>query len=177
MLMCVADVSGKGLPASLVMSNMQATLRALLGRLPSLPELAASASDLLHQSTATEKYVTAAFLDLSPGTDQARYVSAGHPDSLLIRGSGEVIRLGSTGLPLGLLGPGRLYEQSEFVLESGDCVVLYSDGVPDAQNESGDEFGDQRLLTVLQAAITESADTLVDRVFDAIDAFAGAAPQ
>lgn len=176
-LMCVADVSGKGLPASLVMSNMQATLRALLGQRPSLPELAARASDLLHQSTATEKYVTAAFLELSPGAAQARYVSAGHPDSLLIRRSSEVIRLGSTGVPLGLLGPGRRYEQTEFVLEPGDCIVLYSDGVPDALNESGDEFGDQRLLTVLQAAITESADTIVARVFEAIDAFADAAPQ
>lgn len=176
-LMCVADVSGKGLPASLVMSNMQATLRALLGQRPSLPELSARASDLLHQSTATEKYVTAAFLELSPGTDQAWYVSAGHPDSLLIRRSSEVIRLGSTGVPLGLLGPGRRYEQTEFVLEPGDCIVLYSDGVPDALNESGDEFGDQRLLTVLQDALTESADTLLARVFEAIDAFAGATPQ
>ncbi len=177
MLLCVADVSGKGLPASLVMSNMQATLRALLGQRPSLPELAARASDLLHRSTARETYVTAAMLDFAPESGAARYVGAGHVDSLLLRGDGEVSRLRSTGLPLGLLGPGRSYEQVELVLESGDCLVLYSDGVPDALDESEEEFGDERLISVLAAARGESADTVVERVFQAIDSFVGGAPQ
>jgi serine phosphatase RsbU (regulator of sigma subunit) len=177
MLMCVADVSGKGLPASLVMSNMQATLRALLGRLPSLPDLASRASDLLYASTAPEKYVTAALFELEPDSGVARYVSAGHAQNLVLKASGEVIRLSSTGAPLGLLGPGLAYQQTDLVLESGDCVVLYSDGVPDAQNESDEEFGEDRLLDVLRASREAPAEVIVARVFEAIDAFAAGAPQ
>ena len=71
MLLCVADVSGKGLPAALLMSNMQATLRALLGRIASLPPLAGHASELLFAATSPEKYVTAALAELDPATGGA----------------------------------------------------------------------------------------------------------
>ncbi len=177
MLMCVADVSGKGLPASLVMSNMQATLRALLGRLPSLPDLAARASDLLFASTAPEKYVTAAFLELAPETGTAQFVSAGHVDNLLLRPNGDTMALTSTGMPLGLLGLGLPYDKVELALEPGDCLVLYSDGVPDAQNETDEEFGEERLRAVVRDAVAGGAEAVCTQVFDAIDAFAGGAPQ
>jgi phosphoserine phosphatase RsbU/P len=176
-LMCVADVSGKGLPASLVMSNMQATLRALLGHLPSLPDLAARASDLLFASTAPEKYVTAAFLELAPEKDTAQFVSAGHVDNLLLRANGEAKALTSTGMPLGLLGLGLQYEKVELALEPGDCLVLYSDGIPEAQNETDEEFGEERLRVVVRDAVADGAEAVCAQVFEAIDAFAGGAPQ
>jgi len=156
-LLCVADVSGKGLPAALLMSHMQATLRALLGRTASLQELAGHAHDLLHGSTADNKYVTAALVKLDPATGRASYVSAGHINSLVVTRSGDVVPLGSTGAPLGLLPPGLPYDTTMIDLRPGDCLVLCSDGVPDAQNEAGDEFGEARLT--------------------AIDACAGVAPQ
>jgi sigma-B regulation protein RsbU (phosphoserine phosphatase) len=176
-LYCVADVSGKGLPASLLMSHMQATLRALLGRTSSITELAAQASDLLHGSTAGNKYVTAALLELDPASGAARYVSAGHIDSWLVRYDGETVPLASTGAPLGLLPPGLPYEETRVVLAPGDVVVLCSDGVTDAQNEAGEEFGEERLGAIVKASRAEGADVMVSRVFEAIDAFAGAAPQ
>ena len=176
-LLCVADVSGKGVPASLLMSHMQATLRALLGRTASLQGLTGHAHDLLHGSTADNKYVTAALLELSLATGLASYVSAGHINSLLVRKSGEVVSLGSTGAPLGLLPPGMPYETTAVALEPGDCLVLCSDGVPDAQNVSDDEFGESRLTAILQDSRDQSSAEIVSRVFDAIDQFAGAAPQ
>src|SRR3970040_430664 len=93
----------RGLPAALLMSNMQATLRALLGRLSSLCELAAQASELLFATTAANKYVTAALLELTPATGAARYVSAGHTDCLLLRAGGEEVWLKSRGATLGWL--------------------------------------------------------------------------
>lgn len=177
LLLCVADVSGKGMPAALLMSHMQATLRALVGRAASLPALATQASDLLFASTAGNKYVTAALLDIEPSEGQARYVSAGHVDGLLVRASGDSERLESTGTPLGLLPPGIPYEERIVSVEPGDCLVLYSDGVVDAQNDRGEEFGEQRLFDIVARSRIEPAALVVDRVFQAIDAFVAGAPQ
>ena len=176
-LLCVADVSGKGVPASLLMSHMQATLRALLGRTASLQQLVEHAHALLHASTADNKYVTAALLQLAPATGRASYVSAGHINSLLVRRDGEVLLLGSTGAPLGLLPPGLPYETTMVDIQPGDCLILCSDGVPDAQNESDDEFGESRLTAIVRECRHQSSETIVANVFTAIDAFAGSAPQ
>jgi serine phosphatase RsbU (regulator of sigma subunit)/putative methionine-R-sulfoxide reductase with GAF domain len=176
-LLCVADVSGKGLPASLVMANMQATLRALLGRTASLPALAAEASDLLFASTSPEKYVTAALVDLEPRSGALRVVSAGHVDTFILRASGDVVTLSSSGTPLGLMPPGLPFGETMRHLDAGDTLVLFSDGVPEAQNIFDEEFGEDRLIDVLREAAADSADQVIDRVMAAIDAFVGGAPQ
>jgi serine phosphatase RsbU (regulator of sigma subunit) len=177
LLVCVADVSGKGLPAALVMSNMQATLRALLGRRDALPILAHHASHLLYGATAPEKYVTAALVELAPTTGALKFVGAGHVDNVIVRHNGDVVSLTSTGTPLGLLPDSPPYTQLDFALEPGDRLVLYSDGVTEAQNDEGEEFGESRLLEVLRGSSTDTADVLIDNVIRAIDAFAGTAPQ
>ncbi len=177
LLFCVADVSGKGMPAALLMSHTPATLRALLGGARTLPSLAAQASDLLYASTATNKYVTAALLDLDVETGSASFVSAGHVDCLLARADGTAVRLASTGAPLGLLPPGLPYEDTAVDIGVGDCLVLFSDGIADAQNEAEEEFGDARLLDLVSASRTQPASAIVDRVFAAIDGFAAGAPQ
>jgi sigma-B regulation protein RsbU (phosphoserine phosphatase) len=183
-LLCVADVSGKGLPASLLMSNMQATLRALLGRVPTLVELAARTNELLHATTPSNKFVTAILLELTPATGEARYVNAGHGDCMLLRGSsGEVERLESTGLPLGMMPSemlqmlGKMYEEKRLQLHSGDLLALYSDGVTEAYDEAENEWGDERLLVCLRPAADAPAQAIVAKVFEEIDRFAGAAPQ
>jgi serine phosphatase RsbU (regulator of sigma subunit) len=177
LLLCVADVSGKGLPASLVMSNMQATLRALLGRTASLPALADQASALLYAATTPEKYVTAAFVDLDTELGTLKFVGAGHVDTLVVRRSGEAVLLVSTGTPLGLIQPGLPFGESELALEPGDLLVLYSDGVTEAQNEAEEEYGADRLLEVVRAAAGEPPDAMIARILESIDAFAGDAPQ
>jgi sigma-B regulation protein RsbU (phosphoserine phosphatase) len=177
MLLCIADVSGKGMPAALLMSHTQATLRALVRRPSSLPALATQASDLLFASTAANKYVTAAFLDLDVATGAARYVSAGHVDCLLVKADGTPVRLESTGAPLGLLPPGMPFGETTVTLQPGDCVVLYTDGVADAQNEAAQEFGDDRLVDTVTTLKNRSAGTIVDGVFSAIDNFVGTASQ
>ncbi|HWW84585.1 MAG TPA: GAF domain-containing SpoIIE family protein phosphatase [Vicinamibacterales bacterium] len=176
-LLCVADVSGKGMPAALLMSHTQATLRALVGRSASLASMASHASDLLFASTAPNKYVTAAFLEVDPGTGVARYVSAGHVDCLVLKADGQITRLGSTGAPLGLLPPGLSYEETSVAIAPGDLVLLYSDGVVDAQNAAGEEFGDERLIEVMTRLPDQSPVTIVDGIFSALDGFVGAAQQ
>jgi sigma-B regulation protein RsbU (phosphoserine phosphatase) len=177
LLLCVADVSGKGLPASLVMSNMQATLRALLGRTASLPALAGHASDLLYGATSPEKYVTAALAELVPRTGVVRFVGAGHLDNVILRADGSIVPLASTGAPLGLLPPGLPYGETDQILHLGDALVLYSDGVTDAHDAIGEEFGETRLQEILRGAMGQPAGRIIDRIFEAIDTFVAGTPQ
>jgi phosphoserine phosphatase RsbU/P len=95
----------------------------------------------------------------------------------LIRADGEAVRLCSTGAPLGLLPPGLPYDEVSVAVAPGDCLVLYSDGVADARSDSGEEFGDERLLELLVHARTQPAAAIIEHVFDAIDRFAANAPQ
>lgn len=175
-LICVADVSGKGLPASLLMSNNQATLRALLGRIASLTELAAITNELMYASSPSNKYVTAILLELDPVGGRARYVNAGHTDCLLLRSDGEAVWLKATGTPLGLLSD-MPYEEEYFEMHPGDLIALFSDGVTEAQDEHENEFGEARLADLLRPIAHLPAELIVDRVFEAIDSFAGSAPQ
>lgn len=175
-LFCVADVSGKGIAASLLMSNIQATLRALLGREASLAELARCINELLYTSTPGNKYATAVFLTLDPATGECHYVSAGHTEALVLERSGAALRLGATGLALGLF-PGIRYEEETFTLAAGDVVALYSDGISEAQNADEDEYGTDRLIRSLQQHSLRSADEIVQGVIDDLDEFVGSAPQ
>jgi len=173
---CVADVSGKGIAASLLMSSVQATLRALLGRETSLGELARCTNDLLHAATPGNKYVTGIFLGVCPATGAASYVNAGHTEGLVVRAGGTVERLPATGVPMGLF-PGARYDEGEFRLAAGDLVALYSDGVTEAQNAAGDEFGGERLAAALTAARDRPARDVVVAVMDDLDAFVAGIPQ
>jgi sigma-B regulation protein RsbU (phosphoserine phosphatase) len=176
-LFCVADVSGKGLPASLLMSSMQANLRALSNRVTSLTELAASINGLLYATSPSNKFVTAIILEIDPATGAGRYVNAGHNECVLLRhDAGETELLKSTGLPLGML-PGMTYEEGSFQLGAGDLLALYSDGVPEAYDEAENEWGEERLLETLKSSRDESAANIVTRIFEEIDLFAGVAPQ
>ncbi len=175
-LICVADVSGKGIPASLLMSSIQATLRALLSPQLPLVELVTRTSQLLYATTPASKYATAVLALLDPSAGQVRYVNAGHNDGLLLRAGGEVERLTSTGPPLGLL-PGIPFEEQSVALQPGDLLAVYSDGVVEAQNEQEEEFEEERFLESLRARGDGDADGIIDAVFEAVMSFAGNAPQ
>jgi sigma-B regulation protein RsbU (phosphoserine phosphatase) len=175
-LLCVADISGKGVAASLLMANLQATLRALLSANPALTELAARTSDLLYASTPASKYATAFFLlyDAAPGT--AEFVNGGHNEGLVLRASGEVELLRATGMPVGLL-PCRAYEAGAFVLGAGDLLLLYTDGVTEADNPAGEEFGLDRTIECVKRHRTAAPEELLDHLFASIDAFVAGAQQ
>lgn len=182
-LLCVADVSGKGLPASLLMSNMQATLRALLGRVPTLVELVSLTNKLLYATTPSNKFVTAILFEIFPDSGKANYVSAGHGDCVLLRANGAAEKFDSTGLPLGMMDSellemlGKGYEEKHVELNAGDLLALYSDGVTEAYDVDENEWGDERLLKCLRPIIEESSQAIVGKVFAAIDDFAQTAPQ
>jgi serine phosphatase RsbU (regulator of sigma subunit) len=177
LLVCVADVSGKGMPAALLMSHIQATLRALAGRSASLSTLAEQAGELLYAATSPEKYVTAALAELTPSSGQLQFAGAGHLDNVILCGDGAIIPLCSTGAPLGLLPPGMPCGETSAGLGPGDALLLFSDGVTDAQNAEGDEFGETRLHDLLRDVAGAPAAAIIDRVFSGVEAFVAGHPQ
>ncbi len=175
-LVCVVDISGKGIFASLLMSNIQATLRALVFRENSLPIVAQTANDLLYATTPSNRYATALLLIYEASTGACRWVNCGHTDGIILRANGDVEMLACSGIALGLF-PARTYEEQTFELRAGDLLAIYSDGVTDAQNEAEEDFGTDRLVDVLKQHGALPAADVVERVFEAIDDFAGSAPQ
>ncbi|MDE3198719.1 MAG: PP2C family protein-serine/threonine phosphatase [Acidobacteriota bacterium] len=175
-LVCVVDISGKGIFASLLMSNIQATLRALVSRESSLPIVAQTANDLLYATTPSNRYATAFQMIYEAATGACRWINCGHTDGIVVRADGSVEMLECNGIALGLF-PARTYDEVPIQLRAGDLMAIYSDGVTDAQNEAEEEFGTERLVEVLKTHASVPAESVVDRVFEAIDAHAGTAPQ
>lgn len=175
-VMCVADISGKGVSAALLMSTIQATLRTLLRRESSLVEIAGVTNELLYATTPSNKFATAFLCAIEPATGQCRYVNCAHNASVLLRADDTVEMLDGPGLALGLF-PMRTHKEAWFELRPGDVLALYSDGVSEAQDLVSDEFGTDRLTECMRAKRHEPASAIVDHVFEAIDAFAGEAPQ
>jgi sigma-B regulation protein RsbU (phosphoserine phosphatase) len=173
---CVADVSGKGIAASLLMSNFQASLRALLSSGIPLVEVVTRMNNLMHASTAANKYVTAIFMDVDPESGHARVVNAGHNDGVILRADGTAERLKAGGLAVGLMA-GRTYAETEWQLGPGDLVALYSDGVTEANDPEENEYSIERLIELLREKRAVRADEVVRATYESVDAFAATAPQ
>lgn len=175
-LLCVVDISGKGMFAALLMSNIQATLRALLSREQSLAAVAQQANQLLHATTPANRYATAFLAQYDPLTGVCQWVNCGHNDGVVLRKSGDVELMPCSGIALGLF-PRMSYQEQTFALHEGDLLAIYSDGVTEANDTSEREFGLERFVEVLNAQRERPAGEIVDTVLQEIDAFVGEAPQ
>jgi serine phosphatase RsbU (regulator of sigma subunit) len=144
-LLC-ADVSGKGVSAALMMANLQAIARAHCGS-SLLPP--AQFVEVLNRELAgrfgDNRYATLFWGEFDVRTQKLRYVNAGNPSAILIRPGGRVERLVSDGFPIGMFGNAK-YSHQEVLLEAGAALVIFSDGLTDAVNVRGEEFGDERLV-------------------------------
>jgi serine phosphatase RsbU (regulator of sigma subunit) len=176
----IADVSGKGIAAALVMSVVQASLRVISSEhAPPPSALAAKMNAFLHQATGANKYATFFYGELDPQGRSLRYVNAGHNPPLLARrtGSGtEIVELTAGGTVLGLF-PAMAYDEASVPLCPGDVLVAYTDGVPEAQNEQGEEFGEDRVKALLRDAAGRSADEIASGFAEAMRAWVGTAEQ
>jgi len=169
---CLGDVTGKGLPASLLMANVQATLRGQAIVNPSPKECLTRANRLLYESTSPEKFVTLFYAILDAENYQVAFCNAGHDHPYLITRSGEVVRLKTGGLMLGVM-PDYPFAEDSVALNPDDTLVIYSDGIPEAMNSSGEFFGDPALEAVLKLHSSESAGQLLNVVVDAVKKYAG----
>jgi sigma-B regulation protein RsbU (phosphoserine phosphatase) len=146
--LCIADVAGKGMPAALLMSNLQAAVRGLAS--PSLPpnELCVRLNSLLCRNVASDRFVTLFYAQLDGPSRRLHYVTAGHNPPVVMHQDGSHDRLQQGGGVLGIF-PNQKFELGCVDLQSGDILVLFTDGVTEARSVDDEEFGDQRLLGVL----------------------------
>jgi serine phosphatase RsbU (regulator of sigma subunit) len=142
----VADIAGKGIGAALLMANLQAALRSQCATAWEQPErFLQSVNQLLYENTAEGDYATLFFAEYNDDTRKLRYSNCGHPPALLLRGDGGLERLGATCTVVGLFDKWDC-AMEERELAPGDAVLLYTDGVTEALNDEGEEFGEARLL-------------------------------
>jgi predicted permease len=175
----IADVAGKGVPAALLMSVVQASLRVLTdGEIECAP-LAAKMNRFLARSTAANSYATFFYAQIEPGAGRLRYVNAGHNPPLLARRTAagvDIQELKEGGTVLGLFGHAG-YDAAEVAILPGDVLIAFTDGVTEARNRDGDEFGEDRVHALLTECIGASADALAATLAERVRSFvAGAEP-
>ncbi len=169
----VADVSGKGTPASLMMASVHAWLRATAGTAPPARVLE-RLNRFLYASTQTSRYVTLFYAELDPARRVLAYVNAGHVPPYAVKAGGGEARLTAGGPVLGLLEEVSL-EAREIALQPGDLVAVVTDGATEAQDPSGEELGDERVRAALRSAGDEGAPAALASLVRAVDAWTGAA--
>jgi phosphoserine phosphatase RsbU/P len=168
----VADVSGKGIPAALIMATFRAALRTEMRRQADLRSVAAQLNRVVLESRDAARFVTAAFGVLEPARGRFTYVNCGHNPPLLLRGPGGRESLNGGGPALGLLEGGP-FEAGTATLARGDCLVLYTDGVVEPTDEGDDEFGVDRLEAAVRSASDRPAAAALRCVIEATRAFSG----
>jgi sigma-B regulation protein RsbU (phosphoserine phosphatase) len=168
----IADVSGKGIPAALIMATFRAALRTEMRRLKSLPAVAARLNGVVLEFRDAARFVTAVCGVLETTSGRVSYVNCGHNPPLLLRGTGGSERLRRGGAALGLF-PRERFKAGTTFLEPGDSLVLYTDGVVEPEDEHETEFGDERLETVIRAAAGQPASEALRSVIQATQAFSG----
>ncbi len=175
MLIALGDVSGKGTAAALLMSSLHAAIHAQVAAKSSLEETINSVNRYLAENTPANRFVTLFIAELSPQTGMLRYINAGHNPPLVGHADGTIEQLSSGGFPLGIL-PAAEFEVGEIPLRSGEALVIYSDGVSEANNIREEEFGMERLSAVVKDNLNASAAGIRDKVESALSAFTETAP-
>ena len=168
--MAIADVSGKGVPASLIMASVRAFLRAQVDNVYYLYEVMRRINGMLCRDTKSGEFVTLFYGVLDARNRRFTYANAGHPPALVLR-DGEVIELANDNMVLGV-SEDEPYVQSMFLLEKGDFLLLYTDGLPDAANFRFERFGRQRIVDALKRG-GPTADTVAHNILWEMRKFAG----
>jgi serine phosphatase RsbU (regulator of sigma subunit)/pSer/pThr/pTyr-binding forkhead associated (FHA) protein len=164
----IGDVAGKGLPAALMMTCLQSKVQALAESHREPAELVTHLNRSLKTTCPENRFVTLFYALLDPPSGELVYSNAGHNPPLVARASGEVIPLQEGGPVLGIM-PALIFEEHRVLIEPGDALLLYSDGVTEAANAEGEEFGEKRLAELLAASRQAGAERIVDAVHDAVE--------
>ena len=167
----IGDIAGKGMPAALMMANLQANLRSQCATAVEHPErFLQSVNRLFYESTTDSAYATFFYSEFDDRTGQLRFANCGHLPALVLRSSGSVERLGPTATVLGLFSAWEC-RTAELRLTAGDLLAIYTDGITEAFDARDDEFGEGRLLEALQAHRDLPPQDLVTAIYDDVRRF------
>ena len=172
LLAAVADVTGKGVPASLLMANLQACLHVLEPMDMTIEEAASQINRVICENTEADKFITFFYGIYNARSRTFQYVNAGHNPPLLLRKGDGFERLEVGGLLFGVMS-GAPYERGEVTVEAGDLIAMYTDGVTEAADADGEEFGEERLIDLLRTHRAATSQQIVDIVNRTIREFTG----
>jgi serine phosphatase RsbU (regulator of sigma subunit) len=167
----IADVSGKGISAALLMASLRSALLAEVQPGFDIAVMTGRLNDFVHRSTDSKSFITFFFGELDRRTGEFRYINAGHNPPFVARNGGGFEALGSSGFPLGMF-PGARYEAGAVRLEPGDIAVLYTDGIPEARNEEGEEYTEERFRSSVAGNRVLPAGDLCQKVLADIHSYA-----
>ncbi|HET7220014.1 MAG TPA: SpoIIE family protein phosphatase, partial [Vicinamibacterales bacterium] len=177
----IGDVSGKGIPASLLMASLRAYLRGgqTMHHQSDLAEVMRNLNTLVYESSDANRYATFFYAEFDATSRTLTYVNAGHNAPMVFRqtdGGREPLRLDTGGPVIGLMEDCS-YRQASVTLAAGDVLVAYTDGVSEAMNGADEEWGEERLINVVRPNRAVSARALIDQLMNSADAFVAGAPQ
>lgn len=176
-VLAVADVAGKSIPAAMLMATFQASLKTLSTAQVPLPELAANMNRYAYGNSQGGLRFTTAFLAEYDTVRRALdYINAGHNNPILRRASGQIERLDIGGLPLGIM-PDITYQAGSVTLAPGDWLVIFTDGLVEAENARQEEYGEARLLAALERYKAVEPKDLLKQLMAEVDLFVGNTPQ
>lgn len=173
----VADVAGKSIPAAMLMATFQASLKTLSTAQVPLPELAANMNKYACSNSQGGLRFTTAFLSEYDASRRIfTYINAGHNNPILRRSNGLVERLDVGGLPLGIMAEAQ-YQSASVALGPGDWLIIFTDGLSEAENAAQEEYGETRLLAAIAAGASSTPAEMLNRFMGEIDLFVGNTPQ
>ena len=176
-VLAVADVAGKSIPAAMLMATFQASLKTLSTAQVALPELASNMNRYACTNSQGGLRFTTAFLaEYDPLHRTLDYINAGHNNPILHRASGQIERLDVGGLPFGIQ-PEVKYESATVTLAPGEWLIIFTDGLVEAENARQEEYGEPRLLSAIEAGKTLEPGELLKRLMAELDLFVGNTPQ
>jgi hypothetical protein len=167
----IGDVAGKGLPAALLMAKLQATLRAVVPDFLSLDKLAQKLNSIFYRDSLPNRFASMVYLEITSDLNQIRFVNAGHFPPI-VTGHGQISEMEKGAPALGIM-PDSTFVEESYQLKSGDFFIVYSDGVTEARNESGDFFGEERLKKLLLQLEEKSATRAGTTILQNVDDFIG----
>ena len=177
LMLVIADVAGKSIPAALLMATLQASLRTIAGEGASLADLVIRLNRYAcAHSLDGRRFTTAVLAEYEPATRRLNYVNAGHNAPILRRANGDMEKLDIGGVPLGIVSAAA-YETSAKDLNPGDALIFFTDGVVEAFDESGAEFGNERWLAAIRGLPEVTAQESLQFLMTRVDAFVGATRQ
>jgi serine phosphatase RsbU (regulator of sigma subunit) len=175
LVVALGDVSGKGTAAALLMSSLHAAVHAQADNNDSLSETIGAVNRYLVESIPQNRFVTLFYAELDPKKGTLSFLNAGHNPPLIVHSGGTMEQLAAGGLPLGIM-PNADFREGRTLLHPGDVLVVYSDGVTEAVNPTGEEFGPTRLYEVVARNIDSSAAGIRDRIEAALTKFCQGTP-
>jgi len=176
-VLAVADVAGKSIPAAMLMATFQASLKTLSTAQVALPELASNMNRYACSNSQGGLRFTTAFLaEYDPVHRTVHYINAGHNNPILRRASGQIERLDVGGLPFGIL-PEAKYDSATLTLAPDDWLVIFTDGLVEAENARQDDYGEARLLGAIEAGKSVAPAEMLKRLMAEVDLFVGNTPQ